>query len=510
MSSMWVELNDLKETLSPKDLRGEKLKRTITFFLGPAMFILLLLFSPPEGLSIEAWRFLALISWGVVWWVGEPFAVPTTSLLLIFMLPVLNILPPEKVYPNLGNTAIFMLIGAFILVSALTASGLGKRVALWAASRPWVNTPWRLVIVFSLITMILSAVMPNIPTTVLMLGLVVALLDNLKAPFRGNLTSVLLLSTCIPSIIGGMITPIGATAPNFLLIGVMQSTLDTVVPFGLWFVICLPVALLLYVTMLLIWKTLFKLDESSTGLDKARSSMLDAFKQLGKMQKRESYALVALLLAMFFWILPGVVTMILGGDNPTAALLNKYLSMEKVALFIAMLLLVVPLDWKNRQFTLSWREAGSAVDPGLLIFVAVAFTLPAAFTETGLLQYIIGILQGLVGGLPTIVVLLILVTVVSIIVQFNLIMPAIAIAIPISVALIGALGGHPLAAGLSVGMAAAVNTFVLPITTPVVLIPYSTGRISINHFSKGGIVLTIATIIIFTFVLYPLASLVLG
>ncbi|AGA68993.1 di-/tricarboxylate transporter [Desulfitobacterium dichloroeliminans LMG P-21439] len=509
--ALWSELNELKNSLSEKEFKNEKTKRTIGFFLGPILFLLLeFVIAPPSGLTDIAWRCLGVTLWAIVWWVCEPFAVPTTSLLVILLLPILNILPPEKVYPNLGHTAIFMVIGAFILVESLGASGLGKRIALWTVTRPSVNSVWRMAIAVSLVTMILSSVMPNIPVTILMISLTIPLLDNLGAPFRGKLTTLLLLSTAFPSVIGGIITPIGATAPNFLLIGVTQNVLGTSIPFGLWFITCLPVALLMFVVMLALFAVFFKKEASNAmDIDAARVNIVQDYKNLGKVTRRELYAGIAIVLALILWVIPGMATMTLGAQNPTTLILNKYLSMEKVALLVALLLLIVPLDWKKREYTIGWKDASKAVDFGLLIFIAVTFTLPAAFTETGLLKYITGILQGAVGDLPTIMVVFILVTIVSLLSQLGLQMPLIALSVPITASLIGAIGGNPLAAVLAVGMAAVGGTYLIPISTPVHMVPFSTGRIPMNDFVKAGLPFTIAWVFALAFIMYPLASMII-
>jgi sodium-dependent dicarboxylate transporter 2/3/5 len=253
--SMWGELSDLKTTLTPAEYDREKIKKTIGLFGGPAVFLLILfVIPPPPELSIMAWRCVAVTSWTVIWWVLEPFALPTTSLLTLFLIPVLGILPPNEVYSNFGSLGVFMCIGAFILVHGVNVSGLGKRIALWALSREWVNSPWRLAIALSLVTMVISSVMPNIPVTILMMGIAISLLNNLEAPFRGGFTTLFLLSTAFPSVIGGMVTPIGATAPNFLLISITKEVLGATIPFSGWVLTCLPIAIILFIAMLFLFK----------------------------------------------------------------------------------------------------------------------------------------------------------------------------------------------------------------------------------------------------------------
>ncbi|MFZ7133364.1 MAG: SLC13 family permease [Eubacteriales bacterium] len=504
--SMWNELHDLKDVLSSEEYIKEKKKRAIGFFLGPIIFILLLFIAPPSGLSLPAWRCLALTLWAIVWWVCEPFAVPTTSVLVFFLLPVLGILPPEKVYSNLGHTVIFMIMGAFIIVEVLKSSGLGKRIALWAATRSWVNSTWRLAIAVSLVSMLLSSIMPNIPVAILMIGIVSSMLENLEAPFRGKITTLFYFSVAFSATIGGIMTPIGATGPNFALIGIVNTVLGVSIPFSNWVVVCTPVALLMLLAMIVIFTIFYKENDKEADINKVRASIIEEYESLGRMKRREWYAFLGIVLAVVLWVLPGISIALFGSQHPTTLLLNQYLSMEKVALFVAMLLLTVPLNWKERKFALSWKEASQSVDFGLLLFIALAFALPAAFTETGLLGYITGILEGLLGGLPTIIVVFILVTVAGILSQFGLQMPVIAISVPVTASLINIIGGNPVAASLAVAMVAVGGTYFMPIASPTNMIPFATGRVSMADYLKGGGIFMIITILLLSFVMYPLGT----
>ena len=82
--------------------------------------------------------------------------------------------------------------------------------------------------------------------------------------------------------------------------------------------------------------------------------------------------------------------------------------MEKVALLVALLLLIVPVNWKEREYVVSWREAAASIDVGLILFTAAAFTIPTAFISSGLLSYITDTLSTVVQGMSPYLVILIL------------------------------------------------------------------------------------------------------
>lgn len=505
--AMFNELNDIKDSLKPKEYKNEKRKRTIGLIVGPVLFLIILLLPCPASLNPTAWRCLAVTVWMLVWWVTEPFAIPTTSLLLILAYTLLKILPAESSYAALGSSVVFMLIGSFILVNSLSTSGLGKRIALIVITKPWVNSPWRIVMALSLVAILLSSVMPNIPVTILMLGIVTPILEKLEAPFRGVLTTLLLLSTAWPATIGGIITPIGATVPNFMIIGITKQTVGINISFIQWLAAALPIAIILTISMFLVFKLLYRMDKGTqVNITAMKSAMEEEHKSMGKMSRKEIYSLSATVLALVLWILPGLSMIILGKSSPITAVLEETLSMEKVALFVALLLLIVPVNWKERQYAVSWREAAASIDVGLILFVAAAFTIPTAFISSGLLGFITDTLSTVVQGMSPYLVILILAMIEGIATQIGLQMPMLSLLIPISATLIGAMGGNPAAGALAVGIMGVGGAFVVPIATPTNVIPYATGRMKLSDFVKGGSILLVIAWILMPVILYPLAS----
>ncbi|MEX0298867.1 MAG: anion transporter, partial [Kordiimonas sp.] len=47
------------------------LYQNIGLFLGPLLFLLVTFSSAPEGLSLEAWKTVAIATWIATWWATE-------------------------------------------------------------------------------------------------------------------------------------------------------------------------------------------------------------------------------------------------------------------------------------------------------------------------------------------------------------------------------------------------------------------------------------------------------
>jgi sodium-dependent dicarboxylate transporter 2/3/5 len=69
-----------EETLTPREERFERRRRTVGLFLGPGTAIILFLI-PMTSLSRPAHTLAAVIGWVVVWWITEPIPLPMTALL---------------------------------------------------------------------------------------------------------------------------------------------------------------------------------------------------------------------------------------------------------------------------------------------------------------------------------------------------------------------------------------------------------------------------------------------
>ena len=97
--------------------------------------LVLILKSPPEGLSPEGSRCLGV---GVICfslWVLQSIPLAATSLLAVILLPTFNVLGRAEVFSYFGNSAVFFLIGVFILSAAIIRTGLSKRLAFLFISR---------------------------------------------------------------------------------------------------------------------------------------------------------------------------------------------------------------------------------------------------------------------------------------------------------------------------------------------------------------------------------------
>ncbi|MEA2067388.1 MAG: anion permease [Thermotogota bacterium] len=105
-------------------------KRLIIFIVSGVILLLPMIINAPEGLSHNGFKSLAVFIVCILWWVTNVIPLMITGLFAIVAFPLFNIADAHEIYPKFGNTAVFFLLGSFILASAFMRSVLSTRISL--------------------------------------------------------------------------------------------------------------------------------------------------------------------------------------------------------------------------------------------------------------------------------------------------------------------------------------------------------------------------------------------
>lgn len=146
------------ERASRGALEGPHVRLTVTLCAGVLGIILAQLRVP--GITVPGMAFLGLLLWTVIAWATEVVPAGVAGVVLIVGAVVLKLVPPAVALAGFTNSILYLIIAGLVLGIAVDRSGLGRRVAYYILSRVGAERPWRVVVAFFLIGLVLTEMIP--------------------------------------------------------------------------------------------------------------------------------------------------------------------------------------------------------------------------------------------------------------------------------------------------------------------------------------------------------------
>jgi sodium-dependent dicarboxylate transporter 2/3/5 len=489
---------EAKEILSAGEVRFEKIRKTVGLFLGPAL-ALLLYFIPMSSLSFNAHMLTVIVSWIVIWWVTEPIPIPVTALLGAVLCVILGVADAKTVFAPFADPIIFLFLGSFVLAKAMSVHKLDKRIAYSIMSIKWVgNSSGRILFVFGVISAFLSMWVSNTATTAMMLpigiGIVYALAEMMseRTGKKVNASSLkfgtgMMLMAAYASSAGGIGTPVG-TPPNIIGIAMIEKFTNVKIPFFQWMLFAVPLLVVMYIFLFLLMYFMHRPEMKK--IEGSHEYVRGEKNKLGRWSKGEKNTLFAFIVTVVLWIAPGIFAL-LGGTASNIYKAYNALVPESVAAIIgAVLLFLLPVNWKGKEFTVTWKQA-IGIDWGTLLLFGGGLTLGNLMFETKLAEAVGRGLMSLSGAgslwgitLASIYIAIMVSEATSNTASANMVVPVI-----ISLCLSANINPIPPAVGATLG---ASWGFMLPVSTPPNAIVYGSGMVPITKMVRAGIIFDIA------------------
>ncbi len=467
---------------------------------GPLLFLLVLLLPAPAAMSEPAHRVAALTAWMATWWLATPVPLQATALLPLVMLPVLGVAGFDQAAAPYANNVIFLFLGGFFIAAAMERWGLHKRVAFGILALVGTDAR-RVVLAFMLATGFISMWISNTATAVMMMPMAMAVLvlarqSRQDAAGKAGMGAALVLGIAYAASIGGMATLIG-TPPNAIFAAAVRQVLHENVGFGEWMVVGVPIVVILLPACWLLLTTLFPTHGPIPGLAERLATERAA---LGPLRGGERFTLIVFLLAVAGWILRDPKT--IGSFTiPGIATWAPAITDSGIAIIAALLLFVVPFDWRARggwggwAFALDWKTARTS-PWGMLLLFGGGLSLAEAFLESGLSGWLGSVLGGM-AGLPTVVVILGVAAVFMFFTELASNAAVTAMAMPLLFGIAPALGQEPRLL-MAVAALSASCAFMLPVSTPPNTVAFSTGEVTVREMFRAGLLLNLTAIGVIT------------
>jgi sodium-dependent dicarboxylate transporter 2/3/5 len=450
----------------------------------------MLAFPAPGSLTAEGWRTAAVASLMACWWMTEAIPIPATALLPLVLFPALGILEMPSAAEPYANEIIYLFMGGFLIAIAMERSGLHKRIALSIMTALGTG-PEALVLGFMVATAFLSMWISNTATTTMMLPIALAVGEMFRPPDadRYSFGIVLMLGIAYSASIGGVATLIG-TPPNAILAAAATEILGIQIGFVQWMMVGLPVTL---VFLPLGWIMLVKVLHPPGELVGNAGELLSRERsELGSITRAERIVAVVFILTAAAWIMRapkafGPVTI------PGIQTFAPWVRDSTIAMGAAVLLFLLPVDFRKGTFVLDW-PAARRIPWGVLVLFGGGLSLARAMDRSGLAEWI----GSGVAALETLRPALVIVLVGALFVYLTEVTSNTAtstMAMPVMAGAALGLGMEPITLMTTAALAASM-AFMLPVATPPNAIVFGSGYLTIPQMVRAGFWMNLIAILI--------------
>ena len=218
--------------------------KRVGFWLGLAGFLLTLAIPAPFGMPDPAWPAAGLVWLMAAWWMTEAIPLSATALLPFLVLPLTGVADANRTAGAYYSPIIFLFIGGGFLALAIERTGLHRRLALFIMGFSGA-TPWQLLLAVMMATAVLSAVISNTSTALIMMPMALAMLaaGGVTPGETNGIAGALPMGIAFAASIGGIGTMIG-TPTNAIAAGLIEKSLGERITFLEWSLYGAPVVLI--------------------------------------------------------------------------------------------------------------------------------------------------------------------------------------------------------------------------------------------------------------------------
>jgi len=454
----------------------------ISAFFGLAFFCYTLFSSPPAGLSEAGWHTLGVSILMALLWISEAIPFAATALLPVVLFPFAGICNVTVASAPYANPVIFLFLGGILIANGLQRSCLHKRIALKIICLAGTRQS-ALIAGFLVASAFLSMWVSNTAVALMMLPIAISVIVLFRAQNDTSFAPALVLTVAYGSSIGGMSTLVG-TAPNAILAGFMLENYGVTISFLGWMLLALPPVL---ISLGLAWLVLTKLAFRIKGnaVEDAGDLLRVETGSLGPMSVGELGVMVVFFATAGLWLARGFL------QSWVPWLTDATISMAGgIALFF------LPLDraWSSSILD---QETLKKIPFDVLLLIGGGLSLAAAIHANGLAAWI-GSFAHQAASLPAPAVVCSILFIIICLAELTSNTATTSAFLPVGAALAAGLNLPPLPLLAGIALASSCG-FMLPVSTPPNAIVFSSGYVSMSQMIRSGILLNVASWIIFSF-----------
>lgn len=473
--------------------------RQIGLILGPLVFAITALAPAPDGMSQEAFLVAGLVVWMAAWWMTEAVPLTATAFLPFIWLPIGGVMTARETASSYYAPILFLLLGGAFIALAIERTGLHRRLSL--AILKGIGRDGgqvRLLLAFMISAAILSMLISNTSTTLIMMPMALAVLaggasqmeQSGKPPTTG-LSGALPMGIAFAASIGGLGTIVGSPT-NGIAVQLLDDMIGLEISFALWMLYGLPVVVLGVPLAAAIIAKVQQVSSHPFNVNAAREAIEDA----APWSSAEKRLVPIIAITFALWMTRRWVAPYLPENSWTDG---------TIAILASMALFLLP-DGTGRPM-LKWSEADRA-PWGVIMMFGGGLALAAGMKESGLAIWLGEALLPL-ETIPLIFMVLAIVAMVVLVTEFASNVATASAIIPVVASLAAALGLGEDAILIAMPAALAASWgFILPAGTGPNAIAWATGRLTIRNLLRAGLVLDLFGILLVVGMVWGIASIV--
>ncbi len=478
-----------RDTAPRKPARG--LVKNLGLVGAFAALVAVLLAPVPAGLPPAGLAMLAILAFALVIWMTEALDYSVSAVVIAALMTFLLAYEPDIANPKLvhmgtgkslgmalsgfSNSAVALVAAACFIASAMTATSLDKRIALYVLSRMRAKTHY-IVIGAMVVGFLLSFIVPSTTARVaclvpIMMGFILAFNVDKTSRFAALLMITTAQTASIWNI--GIKT---AAAQNMVAVGFIDKQLHAQITWGEWFVAAAPFSALLTIALYFIMTRMIRpeMEEVAGGQATVRQQL----EGLGRMTLREWKLLAIVLTLLGFWA--------------TEKVLHSFDTSSTTLAAIALMLMprLGVMDWKESQKGFPW---------GTVMLFAVGISIGTALLQTKAAAWLANLIVanlGLANASAFAILMMLSAFLIVIHLGFASATALASTMIPIVISVLTAVKTPGInVVGMTMILQFVVSFgFILPVNAPQNMIAFGTGTFEARDFMRTGLVLTVAAV----------------
>lgn len=466
--------------------------RYIGLALGALALLAGILAPLPEGLSREGLIVAGLVVLMAAWWITEALPLTATALMPFLVLPFAGVMDARETASAYYSPILFLILGGAFIALAIERVGLHRRLSLGILRLAGKHAgPGRLLLAFMASAAILSMMISNTSTALIMMPVALAVIASagLAEGDTEGLSGALPMGIAFACSIGGLGTLVGSPT-NAIAVGLLDQTIGVKISFAQWALYGLPIVIVGIPVAAAIIARVQKVGARPFDSGAARAAI--PIERAWSAPEKRLVPLVGLTFVLW-----------MGQPLLDPLLPDGSLTDGTIAIAAGLALFLLP-DGTGRAL-LEWKEADRA-PWGVIMMFGGGLALAAGMTASGLATWLGDALLPL-SAVPLLLVAFAVVAMVILITEFASNVATASAIVPVVASLIVALGAQPELLALPVALAASWG-FMLPAGTGPNAIGWATGRIRIGRMVTAGLMLDVIGVFLIVGMVWAVAAIV--